>query len=283
MDGIVNFLKPTGLTSSQAIGRVKRAFGRRDVGHLGTLDPFAAGVLPVAVGKATKLFDLYLQKTKTYRALMKFGFESDTWDSSGTVTRRGVVPTDAQVAESAQSIVGTYAQIPPSYSAKSINGVRAYDLARKGIKPDLQPKTITIFRCDAAKSPVEGVYAFDIECSAGTYIRSVVKDMADKMNAYGILVGLIRTASGPWRIDNAVTETELFVNPEACLKPLSVLLQDLPRVDVSVTEYKKIANGVPIKTTQFVAAPFTVFCNDELFGLGRIKDGQMTLDVYLHE
>lgn len=283
MDGIVNFLKPTGISSSQAVGIVKRQLGRRDVGHLGTLDPYAAGVLPIAVGKATRLFDLFLTKKKSYRAFIRFGYESDTLDSSGVVVGTQVDPDYDMVAQACAAMRGTYMQTPPKYSAKSVGGVRAYELARKNIDFTLAQKQVTIEDCTLLWKTEDGVYVLDVTCSAGTYIRSLVVDLAARLNTCAVMTGLIRLASGPWTIDQSYTEDELRTLKERTITDTATVLQDYPKVVVDDKYYKEVSNGVPVEVDCVPpTGGFTLWCKRELFGLGGLRDGKVVTAVYLH-
>ena len=233
MNGFINLYKPSGMSSAYALNSIKKKFRHSKVGHMGTLDPLAEGVLPVAIGKCTKLFDYLLDKTKVYIAEFTFGYETDTLDRAGVVINDGgLLPTKEQVLQNSQKLVGKISQIPPLYSAKNVNGEKSYNLARQGIVVDLKPKeveidAITLLDCNEEK----GVYKFKIECKGGTYIRSICKDLATLLSSYGTMTALTRVQSGVFTAENSVT-IEDFKNLEDVS---SVLVSPL-----SVLNYKKI-------------------------------------------
>lgn len=217
INGVVILNKPTGMNSMTATNRVKRILNVKKAGHLGTLDPFASGVLPVAVGNATKLFEKHLKDTKTYKAIFRFGIETDTFDSAGKITAtQDVNISKKQVENALKSMTGTFDQMPPAFSAKKINGVRAYDLARVGESVLLNPKTITIYQFDLICEQAKNTFLFEIKCSSGTYIRSICRDLAKALGTVGVMVALVRTQSGEFDISNSILLDE--VNSEMVLK-----------------------------------------------------------------
>ncbi len=187
MIGMINMLKPVGLTSSDVVVRVRGILRRHTgekykVGHMGTLDPGASGVLPVAIGNATRLFGLLANKTKIYRAIMRFGYSTDTCDSYGIVTEKSEhIPTISELASILPSFVGKINQIPPKYSAISINGKRAYSMARENIDFDIPVRTITINSLEIIEQLDDRTFVIDINCMGGTYIRTLIYDIAKKL------------------------------------------------------------------------------------------------------
>ena len=192
MNGFFNINKPKGMTSSQVVGKVKYLLGKKaKVGHMGTLDPLASGVLPIAVGRATRLFDFLLQKKKTYIATFQFGIHTDTLDSTGTtLDTSNVIPTIDQITSVLPQFLGVNQQIPPAYSAKSINGKRAYDLARQGQEVELKPCTIQIFDIQVQRQLAHDTFQFLITCSAGTYIRSIARDLGTALGTFATMTEL---------------------------------------------------------------------------------------------
>jgi tRNA pseudouridine55 synthase len=216
IDGVVILNKPTGMNSMTAVKRVQKLLGAAKAGHLGTLDPFATGVLPIALGKSTKLFESHLKAGKAYRAIFKFGVQTNTIDSQGTVLQtQDVEITSEQVEQVCKQFEGTFDQMPPEFSAKKIGGKKAYELARQGKQVQLTPKTITISKCQLVCMLEKNVFVIDVECSAGTYIRSLCVDMAQKLNTVATMVGLIRTKSGEYTLENSVTLEQIDLN---CIK-----------------------------------------------------------------
>lgn len=206
IDGIVILNKSQYVSSNTACNKVKYILNAKKAGHLGTLDPLATGVLPISLGKATKLFDIFLKKRKTYIASFDFTHETDTLDVEGVIlnnSKKSITPED--INKVLKEFVGTLNQIPPKYSAKKVNGVRAYDLARKGVSFELKSKQITIYRFELIGEVKPDVYKFVIECSSGTYIRSLCRDLAYAMGVYGTMIELIRTKCGIFNIDDSCT------------------------------------------------------------------------------
>ena len=182
MTGFLNVYKPSGLSSAAAVAQVKRLV-RTPCGHMGTLDPLAEGVLPVGVGNASRLFDYFLSKKKTYTARFRFGATTATLDGEGEVVRGGRVPAEAEIAAALPALTGTIEQIPPAYSAVSVRGRRGYALARAGEEVSLPPRAVTVdhFRLCGQTAPDE--FEFCIVCGAGTYIRALARDLAEALDS----------------------------------------------------------------------------------------------------
>lgn len=212
MDGFLNMLKPTGMTSQDMVSRVKKILNVKKVGHTGTLDPNVAGVLPICIGKATRLSEYIMEKKKTYRCLTIFGKSTDTYDSYGEVIeeKSDFEIKKEDVEEVLKSFVGVIRQVPPMYSALRVNGKRLYELAREGESLDLEFKArdISIYRCDPISIENDRVM-FDVECSKGTYVRSLSKDLGDILKVPSYMGLLIRLGSGSFFIDEAITLEEL--------------------------------------------------------------------------
>ncbi len=202
--------KPTGMSSMTCVKQVKRLLNVNKAGHLGTLDPFATGVLVVALNKATKLFEKHLGSNKVYRAVFKFGVQTDTLDSEGKIEKQQSVNiTKQQVQSALKNFVGTQNQMPPVFSAKKIKGKKAYQLARQGKTVTLKPKEITIYNFALLNEIEKNTFLFEITCSSGTYIRSIVRDLAKALSTVGTMVGLVRLASGKFTLDQATNLNSL--------------------------------------------------------------------------
>lgn len=205
-NGLIILNKPTGMSSSLAVQIVKRTLRPNKIGHLGTLDPLGTGILILAVNKSTKLFEEYLHKFKTYKAIFYFGKETDTLDSEGVVINKNEVDiTFEQVKEVAKSFVGEFDQLPPLYSAKKINGKKAYELARQGKEVELKTRHVIIDKCEVKKEVCKNTFLFEIHCSSGTYIRSICRDIAYKLSTYGTMLSIIRTTCGDFTLSEACT------------------------------------------------------------------------------
>lgn len=248
MTGFINFYKPSGMSSAISLVKIKKLLGKSvKCGHMGTLDPLASGVLPVAIGKATRLFDYLLDKVKVYEAEFTFGYETDTLDLGGKITNEGGrVPEISEVKAAAEKQVGKIAQIPPAYSAKNVNGKRSYELARKGIAVELKPKTVEILSVIVEKSDKSGAFNFKITCKGGTYIRSICRDIALSLNTYATMTKLVRVKSGVFDINSAISVDDLTSEnlKDYLILPETVL--DLKRAEISIDEYKDLLNGKQI-------------------------------------
>jgi len=210
MDGVLVVAKPAGPTSHDVVALVRRLALTRRIGHGGTLDPFASGVLPLFLGQATRLVEYHLGDEKAYRATMCFGATSTTDDLDGELTRAdGPAPSEAAVVAGLAGFLGPQLQQPPPYSAVQIGGRRAYKIARSGEIPELSPRTVMIHQLDLLAwddtDPSRPIAEVDVRCSAGTYVRAIARDLGDRLGSGAYLCGLVRTGSGPFRLENAVT------------------------------------------------------------------------------
>lgn len=205
-NAIINLNKPTGMSSFLAVKKVARLLGVKKAGHMGTLDPYGTGVLLVGVNKGTKLFDEYLKKTKTYVAVFHFGYETDTLDSEGQIIKENNVKVNGDsINETLKSFIGKQNQMPPQYSAKKVNGKKACDIVRNGGSVELKPKEIEIYDIKLIREFADNNFQFEITCSAGTYIRSICRDLAYKLSTYGTMLSIIRTKCGVFCIENSCT------------------------------------------------------------------------------
>jgi len=211
LNGVINLLKPPGMTSNDAVVWARRMCGTRKCGHGGTLDPAACGVLPVLVGNATKLFDLMLGHEKTYVATVRFGQTTDTLDAEGAVTAQSdVLPEREAWEEALKRFTGTVRQIPPLYSAVRVNGVHAYQLARKGAQAEVPQRDVTVFSVRTLAWRDERTVTIRVRCSSGTYIRTLVSDLAWECGCIAYLAQLTREQSGMFRLQDAVTVEQIL-------------------------------------------------------------------------
>jgi tRNA pseudouridine55 synthase len=257
MDGVLVVAKPVGPTSHDIVGLVRRLAATKRVGHGGTLDPFASGVLPVFLGKATRLVEYHLGDRKRYRATVCFGASSTTDDLEGALTpASGPAPTRDAVEAALDAFRGEIEQRPPAYSAIKVAGRRAYALARAGQSVELAPRTVTIHAIDVVAwdeaTAGEPVAIVDIECSAGTYVRSLARDLGEAVGSAAYLGALTRTASGPFVLEEATAVDDLRAAAEAGPDRLAALLRpvdaglDLPTVTVPESAVVAIGRGQPI-------------------------------------
>jgi len=257
LEGVLVVAKEPGPSSHDIVGLVRRLTGVRRVGHGGTLDPFAAGVLPVLVGHATRLAEYHLADEKEYRALVCFGATSTTDDLDGELTPVDAVPpTRDDVSAALAGFRGQIEQVPPDYSAVHVAGRRAYELARHGRKPELRPRTVTIHRLDLVEwddqDPARPIATLELRCTAGTYVRALARDLGQRLGTGAYLGALTRTASGPFRLEQAHTvDAVRAALSEDCgadlLLPMDYGLDRLPQVTVDADELHALTRGQVIR------------------------------------
>ena len=281
MKGFINLIKPEGMSSAYAVGSVKRKL-RANCGHMGTLDPMASGVLPVGMEKTSRLFQYLIDKEKTYVARFKFGFTTDTLDTTGTVTDKGgIVPTIDEIKGVLSKFIGEIDQVPPKYSAKCIDGKRGYQLARKGIDFTLEPKKVAILNVECLSKTDEDEFEFKIDCKGGTYIRSLARDIAHALNTLGTMSKLTRTASGVFNMENGVSVEEFMAsdNPEKYLLPPDLAVS-FPKIILSAKQAQKILDGV-FEDYGFENGVYRVYNEQEFWGVGEANEGKLKIKAYV--
>ncbi len=280
VDGVVLFDKPAGMSSNSALQTVRRLYWAAKGGHTGTLDPLASGLLPLCLGEATKFSQMLLDADKTYLARVKLGVTTTTGDAEGEVTStRPVATDDAHIAKVVARFAGEIDQVPPMYSALKRDGKALYAYAREGVTLERAPRRVTIHRIGCG--PLSGD-EFDLEvcCSKGTYIRTLAEDIGEVLGCGAHLVGLRRTAIGPFVIDNAVSLEVLESSEQAradALRPADLLASHLPAVPLAPDAAGSFLHG------QSVAVPLPpgavecrVFADGRFLGLGRVDtDGRL--------
>jgi tRNA pseudouridine55 synthase len=254
--GVLVIDKPAGITSHDVVARVRKILRQRQVGHFGTLDPFATGVLPVSVGKATRFAQFYLKSRKAYEGSIRFGFPTDTYDATGEPTSEPIpVALEASVLEGHfRQFTGRLLQTPPPFSAKRVRGVRAYELARQHKPVNLTPVEVEIYALELLSFEGEQVH-FAVECSGGTYVRSLAHDLGQKLGCGAHLAGLRRTAVAEFRENRAVTleglqEAAQQGKLESCLVRLEALLPDCPELVVRGREETSVRHGHAFELAQ---------------------------------
>ena len=284
MNGFINFYKPSGESSAKAISKIKKKFKGQKIGHMGTLDPMASGVLPVAIGKATRLFDFLLDKTKIYRAKFTFGYQTDTLDAEGVVViEGGRIPTLNEIENACKSLIGVIDQIPPQYSAKNVAGKRSYQLARQGKTVDLPPKQVEIISIIPEKTDKEDTFSFEIKCKGGTYIRSIAREIATSLNTYATMTALVRENSGGFALSTALSiddvikmqdVSSVLIKPDSVLSFKSVILNEKQEGD--------LINGRPCQVNANDGF-YKVYFNGCFYGVGVIEDNNLKLKAYLKD
>lgn len=243
VNGIVNVYKEKGYTSFDVVAKLRGIYHQKKIGHTGTLDPDAEGVLPVCLGKGTKVCDLLTDKDKEYEAVLLLGQETDTQDISGQVLRRAPVDvTEEEVIKAIMGFVGEYEQVPPMYSALKVDGQKLCDLARKGITVERKARPVCIYDIEIIKINLPEVL-MKVHCSKGTYIRTLCKDIGDKLGCYGCMKSLVRSRVAEFKLIDAHRISEIEENPYIWVKPVDVVFQNLPKAVVCNSAEKYIVNG----------------------------------------
>lgn len=283
MDGILVINKPTGYTSHDCIAVLRGITGIRKLGHTGTLDPNATGVLPVCMGKATKLIEYMDSGFKSYRAGVKFGIQTDTQDIWGKVLERtgsAALPQSfKEVSEALGAFLGEQLQTPPAYSAVFVNGRRAYDIARSGGTPELEARKITVSSIELLSyDPEKGEGVFDISCSRGTYVRTICSDLGKKLGCGACLCSLVRTSACGFTLSEALDLEEARKMPReevlARVLPIGRAASEMQRLDLKEELAKAYMNGMTVKTDPegyLQGEPVAVFINGELSGISRFE------------
>lgn len=280
--GVILLNKPEGLTSHDCVNRMRRLFGTKKVGHTGTLDPMATGVLPILIGRATKAADLLVSDTKKYRAGLRLGVTTDTEDTTGTVlTSTDEIPDCGRVFEVCREFVGEIMQVPPMYSALKVDGQKLVDLARKGVSIEREARPITVFSIEAASGDSNCDYILDVHCSKGTYIRTLCADIGAKLGCGGAMSSLCRTASGNFGIDACTTLDALGEMDEderfSLLLPIESLFCDLPKIKLPPFFEKLSRDGneiyqKKIGTSYQIGTRVSLFGADGFYALGEVRD-----------
>ena len=277
MNGIVIIDKPAGWTSQDVTARLRRVFGTRRIGHGGTLDPMATGVLPVFVGRGTRGVEFFEHAEKTYETELLLGVATDTEDTTGTVlTRREVSVTPGQLAAVLERFRGEIMQIPPMYSALKVNGQKLYDLARKGKEVERQPRPITIHELELLHFDGQDA-RIRVRCSKGTYIRTLCEDMGEKLGCLGTMAALRRTQAGEYTIEKAVPLQTLLdgENPEQYLLSMDSPFLGYPAVTLSENQERRCRNGNSF-TRPLPDGTYRAYGRDGTFlMLARVENGVM--------
>lgn len=272
MTGFIVVNKAEGVSSAREVGIIKR-LTNTPCGHLGTLDPMASGVLPVAVGNAARLFDYFLTKRKTYVSTFKFGYDSDTLDTTGNVALMSdIVPCKSEIEAVLPQLTGEIMQVPPKYSAKNICGKRGYELARTGVEFELSPKKVNIYSIKLLEKIDNNSYSFEIECGGGTYIRSIARDLGKILNTTAIMSSLVRTKSGIFNLENSVETKNLTKDnvENFLIKTDSVL--PFESFYPNAFEAKKLFNGLAVECGLSDGVYKIYYTDGSFYGLAESKD-----------
>ena len=278
--GIIAVNKPKDWTSFDVVNKIKHLLKIKRVGHLGTLDPMATGVLLVTVGKATKLFDYFQNKKKTYLAKFEFGYETDTLDITGKITKKtDTLPLIDDIKKSINKFIGEIEQVPPKYSAKNINGKRAYQLARNNEEFELKPKLVKIDDIKIVDYS-NNILTVIISCGSGTYIRSICRDLAEKLNSYATMIELVRTGVGRINLKNCVNIQEL---DESNIRNYIIKLDkmlDIPIFSNNSQTTSKLLNG-QIIDTEYNDGLYKLNDSMDTIAIINVKNNRAKMSIFL--
>ncbi len=286
MNGYFNILKPAGMSSAAVVAVMRRLTGEKHAGHAGTLDPEAAGILPIMTGKAARLFDYLVDKEKEYEAVAAFGSSTDTQDATGQITETGDNYPDMEtVAEKARELTGEIVQKPSMYSAIKVGGKPLYERARKGENPDVPERTVTVFSIEVLGEEPEHGVRLRVRCGRGTYIRTLCHDLGRLCGCPAHMRSLVRTRSGFFTTENAITLDEARILAgegklaERMLPP-DAPIQHIPRADVPGKYRKQVMNGAKIPLNGWESRipadgeTVRVYLENEFWGMAR-REGNM--------
>lgn len=262
MDGIINVYKEKGYTSHDVVAKLRGILHQKKIGHTGTLDPDATGVLPVCLGKATKVCELLTEKKKTYLAVVRLGVQTDTQDMTGTIlSEREVHVTEEQIREAATSFLGEYEQIPPMYSAVKVNGKRLYELARQGKEVERKARRVHIYTCDIREIHLEKQeFSMEVTCSKGTYIRTLCQDIGEKLGCGAAMASLVRRQVDRFRLEEALTlerieKLQKENRLEPFILPIDRLFETYDKVVVPEKAISYLQNGNKIDSRYCQTTP----------------------------
>lgn len=285
MDGVLIINKPKGFTSHDVVNILRKALNTKKIGHTGTLDPNATGVLPILIGKATKISKYLIEHNKTYIATISLGEKTDTGDGQGNIIEKDLNFQNIscrQIGDVLKTFIGKQKQIPPIYSAIKINGKKAYEYARKGQTVELEPRDIEIYSIDLIKIENNEI-TFEVSCSKGTYIRTLCEDIAKKLGTIGYMKELTRTSVNEFKLGNAVTidevkENSLIVNEKVI--NIETIFKDKPELKLNDRKKELFLNGVRL-TFEKPNDIYRIYNNNEFIGLGTVQDNLLKRDVII--
>lgn len=282
MDGILNLFKPKGKTSHDMVNAMRRVLNTKKIGHTGTLDPMAEGVLPLCIGRATRLSQYILDKDKEYIGELKLGVSTDTYDSEGQITKkRQVNVTEDLIIDEIKSFQGEIMQIPPIYSALKVRGKKLYEYAREGLDVEISPRRVEISRIEILSIDIPYV-KIKVNCSKGTYIRSLFNDIGEKLGCGAHMVSLTRTQSGYFKSDDSLTLDDIkamsIEEIAGVIYPMDFPLKDLEKIFINPESKKYLVNGTVLYGRNLMTSvedliegqKVLLYCSKSFFGIGEI-------------
>ncbi len=293
MNGVINVYKQPDWTSSDVVNKLKGVLHERHIGHGGTLDPDAEGVLPVCVGKATRLFDYITVFRKTYLAKIKFGAVTDTQDASGNILETHECDiTSENVDNVLERFSGDIMQIPPMYSALHFNGKRLYELARNGETAQIEPRKVTVYGISRASEVQDGECLLRVTCGKGTYIRTLCHDIGQALGCGAYMAHLVREQAAGLDIKNSLKisdiEAHIAQNDFSFLLPTDSAISYMPAVVFDDAVYNKLSNGNPVNVGALVSGTdatgfVRIYCKNKFFGIGEKKNSMFYIKCMLAE
>lgn len=285
-EGVININKPADWTSQDVCAKLRGKLRVKRIGHTGTLDPMATGVLPICIGNVTKIIEYYDKDRKTYHATMQLGMVTDTLDITGEVLEKrdytGI--EESTVRASFDAYKGNISQIPPKYSAVRINGQRAYDLARQGLDVDIKPRNIVIYSNEITKMDLDrGIIEFDVCCSKGTYIRTMIDDIGQELGCGATMTALVRTANGAFKLEDAVNLDDVLEMTDeeiaAHIIKADETIDNTGIVTVIDEKYRYVSHGNEILSKDYNISKsseyddvYRIYCRNEFIGMGTIHN-----------
>lgn len=290
MNGIINFFKPRGMTSHDAVYFFRKLLNIKRVGHTGTLDPNATGVLPICIGKATRISEYLVDADKEYIGELSLGYETDTQDGDGKVLRNSTLLVEKDdILESFSKFKGDISQVPPMYSALKYKGKKLYELARENIIIERKPRDIKIYELDIMNIQDNRKIIFYTKCSRGTYIRTLCHDIGMDLGTYGYMSYLIRTGVGDFKIDESLSMDYLksltIEEIRSRILPIDAALGKLEKIIMPNYQFNRIINGVIVEvkneTGYNIDKNLRVYCQEQFVGIGKIieKEGSKYLKM----
>ena len=281
--------KPLEMTSTQAVGKVRWLFQAQKAGHAGTLDPLATGILPIALGEATKTVSFAVDGQKAYRFAVRWGVETTTDDTEGEAARTSEIrPALGEIDALLPQFTGEIMQTPPAFSAIKIGGQRAYDLARDGEEVILEPRPAFIDMLRIVEMPDDTTTVFEAECGKGTYVRAIARDLGRKLGCFGHVTSLRRTRVGPFNEDKAITLAELVALHDQddggaelmrCLMPIETALSDMTELNVTWPDASRLRLGQPVlirgRDAPIMQGEVYAVCKGQLVAIGEIERGEL--------
>ena len=283
MDGLILINKQKGFTSHDVVNVIRKKLNTKKVGHTGTLDPNATGVLPILIGKGTKISKYLMEHDKTYIATLKLGEKTDTGDSEGQVIEEKSIPKDLRkedINDVLQSFLGKQKQLPPMHSAIKINGKKLYEYAREGKEVKIEPRNIEIYKIELLEYQNNKI-KFEVECSKGTYIRTLCEDISHKLGTVGYMEELQRTKVNTFKIEDSILLDDITLeNAEKNIIKIEKVFKEKDKINLDNKKLEMFLNGVKL-TYSLSEDIYRIYNNEHFIGIGILKNGLLKRDIVI--